>query len=233
MGTLTKRFTASGGEVEIEVPFNIGAQAGVVVTVNTVVTAVTWKDSHIVILPAPAVAGDVIEVSSVMKTAVTGTGKVLQVVGKTITTQGSQTLTPMAETQVGAGTDFVMDITPIGNNSKFLVEYRWFGETQTAWDTVFNIQRDGVRVNNTGVVHSGLSMATQSHTAGNNDSTPEIMHVKTLDQTGSSVGVPVQFKLTALSTFAVQTLWTNRCFGIATVTQEQGVSEVIITEIAA
>jgi hypothetical protein len=68
----------------------------------------------------------------------------------------------------------------------------------------------------------------------NNDSTPEIMHLRTLDKTGSTAGTSIQFKLVAAAMGAAQTMWTNRCFNAAAaVYYEQGVSEIIITEIAA
>ncbi|MDQ6956017.1 MAG: hypothetical protein Q9M21_02355 [Mariprofundaceae bacterium] len=172
--------------------------------------------------------------------APTVVGKVLQVVGKAITTQGVQTLQPLVDTQVGAGVDFIMDIVPKGTNSSFLVEYRWFGEMGTAntgaWDCVFNVQRNGVRVNNAGTINTGLSMATQTYGIySNNASTPEILHLKTLDKTGSTTGTSIQFKLVAASTYTTaQPMWTNRCFNPSLAADfEHGVSEVIITEIAA
>jgi len=165
--------------------------------------------------------------------ALGGGGKILQVVGKTITTQGSQTLALAVDTQVGAGTDFILDIIPKATGSSFLVEYRWFGETSGTWDIVFNVHRDGVRVNNTGLIKAGLSMATQTYGVALDDvDTPEILHLRTLDKSGSTAGISIQFKLVASATFVASTMWTNRCF-TNVANAEHGVSEVIITEIAA
>jgi len=162
-------------------------------------------------------------------------GKTLQVVSRTITTRGSQTIAANTDTQVGAGTDFILNVIPVATGSSFLIEYRWFGEVASAWDIVFNVHRDGVRVNNTGLIKAGLSMATQTYgVVANDDSTPEIMHLRTLDKSGSTAGTPIQFKLVAAAMSAAKTMWTNRCFNAnAANGYEHGVSEIIITEIAA
>jgi len=160
-------------------------------------------------------------------------GKVLQVVGKTITTQGSQVLSPDVDTQVGAGVDFILDVVPMATGSSFIVEYRWFGEIATTWDVVFNVHRDGVRVNNTGLIKAGLSMATIT-LSNDYSSSPEIMHLRTLDKSGSTAGTSIQFKLVAAIMTNPTTMWTNRCVNASTANfYEHGVSEIIITEIAA
>jgi len=162
------------------------------------------------------------------------TGKILQVVGKTITTQGSQTIAVNVDTQVGAGIDFILNVIPKATGSSFLIEYRWVGEATNVQDIVFNVHRDTVRVNNTGLIKAGLSMATQTYGNGTNDiSTPEIMHLRTLDKAGSTAGTPIQFKLVAAAMSVTLTMWTNRCFTDTINGNEYGVSEIIITEIAA
>jgi len=158
--------------------------------------------------------------------------KILQVVGKTITTQGSQTLLANVDNQVGAGTDFILDVVPVASGSSFIIEYRWFGEVSATWNVVFNVHRDGVRVNNAGQIKAGLSMATIT-LSNDNTSTPEIMHLRTLDKSGSTAGTSIQFKLVAAAMIAVATVWTNRCFFDTANINEYGVSEIIITEIAA
>jgi len=163
-------------------------------------------------------------------------GKILQVVGNPITTQGVQTLSTTVDNQVGAGADFVLNVVPKASGSSFLVEYRWFGETNGTNDIIFNVHRDAVRLNNTGLIKAGLSMATQTHdfTIVDNNSTPEIMHLRTLDKLGSTAGTSIQFKLVAMGMTQAYTMWTNRCFNASTGNNfEHGVSEVIITEIAA
>ena len=167
-----------------------------------------------------------------VKEAVTSYGgKCLQVVGTVITTQSSNALIGNVQTNVGTGTEFSAAITPKGNNSKFLVKVRWFGEVITAWDIMFNVLRDGTRVNETtGASNAGLSMPMISYYAGANDSTtPNTMMLETLDSTGSTAGTPTtfQFVVTAVS---AETMWTNRCF---TAAAERGTSEIIVMEIAA
>jgi len=173
------------------------------------------------------------QLKSSSQTRIDASNKILQVVGKTITTQGSQTLAGAgADAQVGAGVDFILNVVPMASGSSFLIEYRWFGETGGTWDIVFNVHRDGVRVNNTGLTKAGLSVATTT-LSNNNASTPEIMHLRTLDKSGSTAGTSIQFKLVAVSTGTVATMWTNRCFFDTSNNYNHGVSEIIITEIAA
>jgi len=159
---------------------------------------------------------------------------ILQVVSKPITTQSGQTIAADIDTQVGVGVDFILDVVPKASGSSFLIEYRWFGEADTVWSIVFNVHRDGVRVNNTGLIKAGLSMATQTYPQGvNNATTPEIMHLRTLDKSGSTAGTSIQFKLVAAATNGARIMFTNRCYNPTAVNSEHGVSEVIITEIAA
>ena len=155
---------------------------------------------------------------------------ILQVVNKTISTQGSQTI-GTTDTQIGTGTDFDISITPKGNGSKFIVSARWFGEVETAWNVVFNIHRDGVRINTGGLTTNifGLSMATQTYITTNNSSTPEIMNLQTVDSTGSTIGTAITYTLVASSNSS-RTMWTNRCF---TTGHEEGISELMIMEVAA
>jgi len=162
--------------------------------------------------------------------AAAGGGKVLQVVSFTSSTQGSTSIT----TSDTASNPVIQDtITPLGNSSKFLIQVRWFGEVGDAWGCVAHIHRGSSRINeaNTNNYH-GLSMPTQSHPAGeNNDSTPEILTLSTLDTTGSTTGTSITFKL-MFSHQSTRTMWTNRCFGTGA-SSETGVSEMIITEIGA
>ncbi|MDA9097038.1 hypothetical protein N9J50_01755 [Methylophilaceae bacterium] len=156
---------------------------------------------------------------------------ILQVVNKVISTQGSQTI-GTTDTQIGTGSDFEISITPKGAGSKFIVSARWFGEVDTAWSVVFNIQRDGVRINTDGATASnrlGLSMATQTYVDVDNATTPEIMNVQTVDSTGSAIGTAITYTLVAASNVS-KTMWTNKGFAAA---GELGVSELMIMEVAA
>ena len=160
---------------------------------------------------------------------------ILQVVNKVISTQGSQTI-GTTDTQIGTGTDFDISITPKGAGSKFIVSARWFGEVTAAWNILFNIQRNGVRINTDGATASnrlGLSMPTHTYNAAaNDDSTPEIMHLQTVDSTGSTIGTAITYTLVAVSKDN-RTMWTNRTFAYPGINAEAGVSELMIMEVAA
>lgn len=159
------------------------------------------------------------------------TGTILQVVSKTISTQGSQTIA-VTDTQIGTGDDFQISITPKGNNSKFIVSVRWFGEISTAWEAVFNILRDGARINTTNNLnYHGLSMPTTTYQAGDNNSTPDILNLQTLDSTGSTKGILTTYTLVC-SDFNAATMWTNRCFGTVGANYETGISELMVMEVA-
>ena len=170
------------------------------------------------------------EVAKITSAGIFSSGHILQVVNKVISTQGSQTIAT-TDTQIGTGTDFDISITPKGNGSKFIVTARWFGEVATAWNLVFNIHRDGVRINVGGSTNNrlGLSMATQTYgQVTDNASTPEILNLQTVDSTGSTVDTPITYTLVA-SGSSSYTMWTNRTFtGV-----EYGISELIVMEIAA
>ena len=173
--------------------------------------------------------GGAISTSGAVTASNVGAGNVLQVVNKTISTQGSQTI-GTTDTQIGTGTDFDISITPKGNGSKFIVTARWFGEVATAWNLVFNIHRDGVRINVGGSTSNrlGLSMATQTYgQVTDNASTPEILNLQTVDSTGSTVDTPITYTLVA-SGSSSYTMWTNRTFNGV----EYGISELIVMEVA-
>tara|TARA_B110000285_G_scaffold31193_1_gene32181 strand:- start:29158 stop:29766 length:609 start_codon:yes stop_codon:yes gene_type:complete len=195
----------------------------------------TGNTSGAITIAAPAVAGtNTLTLPASTGTVVTDTapavGGIIQVVNKVISTQGSQTI-GTTDTQIGTGTDFDISITPKGAGSKFVVSARWFGEVNNAWNVVFNIQRNGARINTDGATASnklGLSMATLTYYAADDASTPEMMHVQTVDSTGSTIGTTITYTLVASSTIG-PTMWTNRTFGSL---YEKGVSELMIMEVA-
>jgi len=174
--------------------------------------------------------GGAISTSESVSASNVGSG-ILQVVNKVISTQGSQTI-GTSDTQIGTGTDFDLSITPKGAGSKFVVSARWFGEVASAWSVVFNIQRNGVRINTGGSTSNklGLSAATHTYSATttNDSTTPEIMHVQTVDSTGSTIGTAITYTLVASSNNS-KTMWTNRTFSL----DEQGISELTVMEIEA
>ena len=159
------------------------------------------------------------------------TGSVLQVVNFISTAKTSQTI-GTSDTLVS---DITKSITPLGDNSKFLVNIRWFGEADTGWGTVFNIHMDGTRVNVNGQTNTwtGLAMPLTTYGIVNDiDSTPDTANFSTLVTTSAPAGTALVFKLVASSSTGY-TIWTNRVFGNAGGSgYENFTSEIIITEIA-
>ena len=151
-------------------------------------------------------------------------GKVLQVVNLVYSTQSSMTI----GTTDTAITGMNLSITPVGAGSKFRIDVRLFGEAPTTYNHVFNIHRDGARINSAAGNFNGLAMAALTYEAANNDSTPEMLDFSTVDSSGSTVGTAITYTLVGSGASATQ--WINRCFIAA---GETGVSEIIITEIGA
>lgn len=164
-----------------------------------------------------------------------GVGKVLQVVSKLATTQYTQALTALVETELAGAGVFTLSITPKGDNSKFKIYVRHFGEVVASQDEVYNINRDGVRINaQSGDTWSGISMGAQTYGGGiNDDSTPEIMQLTTLDTAGSTTGTIIEYKV-MVTHASSQTQYTNRTVGSTGANAyETGSSEIIIEEIGA
>jgi hypothetical protein len=155
------------------------------------------------------------------------TGTVLQVVSTLSATQAYQAANA-TDAQLG---ELTHTITPLGNNSKFLVTVRWFGEAASGWDICFNIHQDGVRVNSAGGRGTGLYMPTLSYFNDNN-STPEIAHFSTLVDTSSIIGTPITYTAVVDANGSLG-VWTNRTFGTPAGNFEVGTSEIIVMEIAA
>jgi len=155
------------------------------------------------------------------------TGRVLQVVSTLTSAQTSQSITT-TDTQLGGLTH---TITPKGNNSKFLVTVRWFGEVGSGWETYFNIHQDGVRVNSAGGISIGLYMPTLTY-QNDNSSTPEMANFSTLVNTSSTIGTPITYTA-VVGGISTRTLWNNRTFSTPTSNFESGTSEIIIMEVAA
>lgn len=157
-------------------------------------------------------------------------GVPIQVVNTIYTSRTSFTIQTY-DTDVPGGS---ITITPKGNNSKFLITVRYFFESDSSYNIVYNIQRNGTRINVGGLTNnwSGIAMATQTYGGGNdNSSTPEILNFSTLDTSGSTAGTPITFKLVSSSDTA-RTSYVNRVFSSdGTSAYENGTSEIIIMEI--
>jgi len=129
--------------------------------------------------------------------------------------------------------NMVLDITPTSVNSKIKIEVRWFGEIDTAWDDVFGITRNGTIINlptGTSNRNAALGMPVQTYIADNNDSTPELCFISTIDTPATTS--PVTYRLVARAN-TTRTLWTGRVISSTTATNyEQGSCEIILTEYA-
>jgi len=161
-----------------------------------------------------------------------GGGKVLQVVSSRFTAQGTVSL---SQSDYTTNPSITKSITPVESGSSFLIYIRWFGETANGESTVAHIYRDSSRINeaNTNLYH-GLSLSAQSGTTSDLDSTPQIMHLQTLDETGSTAGTSITYTL-KYSSAGTGSMYTNRVASSSygSTHYETGVSEIIITEIGA
>ena len=100
-----------------------------------------------------------LDAGGLMKPEYVPNGSVVQVVNTVIETRGSQSITGnTVDNIIGVGSEFSLTITPKYSNSYFKIDTRWTGEVSTAWDVVFNVMKDEVRVNNSDTSWwSGLS----------------------------------------------------------------------------
>lgn len=160
-------------------------------------------------------------------------GKVLQVVSSRFTSQGTATI---GQSDYTTNPSITKSITPVGSGSSFLISIRWFGETANGESTVAHVYRGSSRINeaNTNLYH-GLSISAQSGNHSDIDSTPQILHLKTLDTTGSTAGTSITYTLKYSSAATSGTMYTNRVASSSygSTHYETGVSEIIITEIGA
>lgn len=163
-----------------------------------------------------------------MTSASVPAGGVVQIVSYYTAAQTAQTLS--TSDQVINSMSKV--VTPLGANSKFLVQVRWVGEITSGQDVCFNIQMNGTRVNSGGGRAFMLGMGMLSYHLSNNDSTPETLNFSTLVSTSSVIGTDITFRLVADCNGGSNTMYSNRCFGAAPSSgTEGGTSELIITEI--
>lgn len=129
--------------------------------------------------------------------------------------------------------NMALTITPRTASSKLKIDIRWFGETQTAWDAVFGITRNGTLINmpaNVSGRDPAIAVPVQTYIADDNNSTPELCFMSTIDYPGTTSAVT--YKLVCKCNTTGRTLMTGRVFD--SVTQgsnyEQGSCEIIITE---
>lgn len=129
--------------------------------------------------------------------------------------------------------NMLLSITPTSVNSKIKIDVRWFGEVPSAWDDVFGITRNGTIINlpiGTSNRNAALGMPVQTYIADDNNSTPELCFISTIDTPATTS--PVTYRLVARAN-TTRTLWTGRVIGTTTTSNyEQGSCEIILTEYA-
>jgi len=159
------------------------------------------------------------------------------VVSKSFITQYYQAISSAnGDVEVGGSGVFTLAITTKKANSPIRIHARHFGESSNAQDLVFNIHRNGVRINTNGdnSLFRGLSMPCQTYgSAADDNSTPEIMEVTTIDNPNVAAGTTITYTLVmARSSTAVLGTYTNRCFAnTGSVNYEDGTSEMIVEEL--
>lgn len=161
---------------------------------------------------------------------------ILQVVRTYYDTPTSQSVSALTDTPI---TGLSVNITPRSTNSRFFIFGRWYGETSSAnpHDHVYYFKRGSaaISVQTTGLGSRPAGMTTVStnyhETSGwNNDSTPEAVHMFTIDSpaTLSQVTYSIACKYQSAGT-----LYTNRTVSDADNNgNERGTSEIIVMEIS-
>ena len=155
-------------------------------------------------------------------------GSVVQVQRLLMETEGSYSI-GTSDTDVPY---MSLSITPKYDNSWIRIDVRYFSETIDSWDAIYNIHRNGARINSrtNGSRNFGLSMSTITYQNDNN-STPEMMHLTTIDTTGTTANTSLTYKLVSAHPTGL-TSYYNRCVGATdNAAYEIGSSEIILTEI--
>jgi len=130
--------------------------------------------------------------------------------------------------------NMLLAITPTTINSKIKIDVRWFGEVSSAWDVALGVSRNGTLINlptGSSNRNSALGVPVQTYIADDNNSTPELCFISTIDSPATTS--PVTYRLVARANSS-RTLMTGRVYD-STVQQsnyEQGSCEIILTEYA-
>jgi hypothetical protein len=157
-------------------------------------------------------------------------GTPIQIVRTFSTSRGSFVM----NTSDTAVPNMAVTITPKLSNSRFLIMIRFLCEADNQWDNVWNIQRNGTRINTDGSTFNQFStgMAKQTYAgAENNSSTPEIVNFRTWDISGSTAGESLTFRLVCSSGDARNPVYYNGDWGLNnTDGNETSTSEIIVME---
>lgn len=163
-------------------------------------------------------------------------GSVVQVVNTTIYTPTAVSV-PANATAYTSVPDLVCSITPKSASSKVYIIVRWFGEfsvTNTTWDSMFGLRRNGVSIGeNPGSASAGSSRGINtpvlSYYSNDANSTPEICVFDYLDSPASTSALSYQVFINAVY---ASTMYTNRTVGSSSSVYEFGSSSITLWEIA-
>lgn len=185
-------------------------------------------------LTLPDEGGTLMSTAASISASQLPSGSVLQVVSFNTSSQGS---TSGGSADVALSPDITKTITPIGNGSDFLIQVRWHGEGTdgASWNSVFNIHRDGSRINSPGTNGwQGLAVPKLSYYASDFNSTMEGTSFMLLDTTGSTAGTSITYRLVWSTNGTAFTIYTNRTAGSTGANSHEATSsEIIISEIKA
>jgi hypothetical protein len=183
-------------------------------------------------LTLPDEAGTLMSTGTSLVASQLPSGSVIQTVSFNTSSQGSAS---SAGSDVALSPDITKSITPVASGSSFLIQVRWNGEVSdgSAWNSVFNIHRDGSRINAPGTSSwQGLSIPKLSYYNADFNSTLEATTFMTLDTTGSTAGTAIAYRVVWCTNGSSYTIYTNRVAGsTGTTSYEATSSEIIISEI--
>ena len=135
----------------------------------------------------------------------------IQSINKHITTPSVQSIIGVQWNSIN---EMELSITPKYSTSQIRVSFQWGGECYAEWDIVWGIERtlNGVTEmiglpENVGNRSAGLTMATQTHVADNNDSTPEIAQYTLRDTPNTINEIIYKIKVKPTST---RNIYNNR-----------------------
>jgi len=160
-------------------------------------------------------------------------GAILQLKTKLILNQSYILSTASVDNNVP---NVFIDFVPLSVNSKIHIELRWFGETNH--DCMFNLHRDGVRVNGGVNNTAGHGIASLSSSYINvavmdTNSTPDNCWLTTTDTTPNVVGQSIRYQFVHIP-YVARWISTNRCAGYnQTDNYEHGSTQFIVTEYGA
>lgn len=134
-------------------------------------------------------------------------GSIVQIKRTLNTTTGAVTIGTTSTNIPGNA----VTITPKYDNSKILVIARMMAETDSPWNVMYQIKKNGTIINQGGLTEwrDGLQSPQGTYaSANNNDSTPECAQFTTLDTGVVQAGVPITYQM-AMTADGTRTTYYN------------------------